>query len=85
MLIKFEPDSRGSSPAMTVERKFANVFMDFSASENTRVIKSRKGEALSGIELALRLAGMTAAAIRPRLRNLKSGLSSVDINRHRRC
>jgi hypothetical protein len=29
----------GSSPAMTVERKFANVFMASSASGNTRVIK----------------------------------------------
>ncbi|MGC2395849.1 MAG: hypothetical protein WA579_07615, partial [Rhodomicrobium sp.] len=39
----------GSSPAITVGRKFANVFMASSASGNIRVIKSRKGEALSGI------------------------------------
>jgi len=39
----------GSSPAMTVERKFANVFMASSASGNIRVIKFRKGEGFSGI------------------------------------
>ena len=52
----------GSSPAMTAERKFANVFMISYASGNIGAIKSRKGEALFGIEsrLALRLAGMTA-------------------------
>jgi len=31
----------GSSPAMTLERKFANVFMASSASGNIRVIKFR--------------------------------------------
>ena len=39
----------GSSPAMTLGRKFANVFIASSASGNIGVIKSRKGEALSGI------------------------------------
>jgi hypothetical protein len=34
----------GSSPAMTVETKFANVFMAFSASGNIGVIKFRDGE-----------------------------------------
>ena len=41
MLVVIKPDSRGSSPAMTVERKFANVFMASSASGNIRVIKFR--------------------------------------------
>jgi len=40
------PGQAWSSPAMNVERKFANVFMASSASGNIRVIKSRKGEAL---------------------------------------
>jgi hypothetical protein len=34
----------GSSPAMTVERKFANVFMMPSVSGNIRVIKFRDDE-----------------------------------------
>jgi hypothetical protein len=36
----------GSSPAMTVERKSANVFMASSASGNIRVIKSRERSSL---------------------------------------
>ena len=39
----------GSSPAMTAERKFANVFMISYASGNIGAIKSWKGEALFGI------------------------------------
>ena len=47
---------------MTVERKFANVFMASSASGNIRVIKSRKGEALSGIVTVAELFSIPARA-----------------------
>ena len=54
----------GSSPVMTVGRKFANVFMASSASGNMGVIKFRDDggdDPLPGLDAqkALRLAGMT--------------------------
>jgi hypothetical protein len=39
----------GLDPAMSLGRKFANVFMACSVCGNIQVIKSRKGEALSRI------------------------------------
>jgi hypothetical protein len=39
---KNEPDSRRSSPAMTLERKFANIFKASSASGNIQATKRRQ-------------------------------------------